>query len=303
VLSSILPGRLLWVFIGLALGWGCNWPMMKIALTEMGPLHFRALCLLIGAAGVFAAVFWQGLPWRVPRTHWSWLVLIAMLNFAVWNVCAAYGIRMLSSGRAVILAYTMPVWGVLLGAWILDEPLTARRLAGLALGLGGMGLLVIDEIAMVGRAPLGAILILTAALVWAFGLVVMKRRKVDVPASTLTAWQMLVAGTPILVGALVLEDSSFRVWEFSPAAAWAATYTIVVGFVFCQWAWIKIALVAPVAVSSILTLAVPVVGVMSSVLIAGEQPAWADVAALLAVVAAIGIVLSPGAALAARAKI
>jgi drug/metabolite transporter (DMT)-like permease len=70
-------------------------------------------------------------------------------------------------------------------------------------------------------------------------------------------------------------------------------YNMVISFIFCQWAWIKIALVAPVGVSTVGTLLVPVVGVFSGALVLGERPHWQDYAALVLVGLAIASVLLP----------
>src|SRR6266700_1320016 len=126
----------------LALGWGSNWPVMKVVMTEMAPLHFRVLCLIAGAVGLFAIAQANRLPIRVPKGSWPRLVAIAAFNVAAWNVLAVYGVTFMESGRAAILAYTFPVWSVLLGVWFLREPLTGRRLAGVILGLLGMLLLL-----------------------------------------------------------------------------------------------------------------------------------------------------------------
>src|SRR5712692_1626648 len=56
------PSSILTLLVLLALGWGVNWPIMKVVMTEMPPLHFRALCLAVGAAGLFAIA-------RVARMH------------------------------------------------------------------------------------------------------------------------------------------------------------------------------------------------------------------------------------------
>src|SRR5215203_3388413 len=46
--------RSTWALLAmLTLGWGFNWPMMKLAVNEMPVLSFRALCLTVGAAGLF----------------------------------------------------------------------------------------------------------------------------------------------------------------------------------------------------------------------------------------------------------
>ena len=70
-------------------------------------------------------------------------------------------------------------------------------------------------------------------------------------------------------------------------------YNAVVSFIFCNWAWMKIATIAPVSVSSISMLMIPIVGVFSGMMVLGERPQWTDFAALALVVAALAVVLMP----------
>jgi drug/metabolite transporter (DMT)-like permease len=285
---ATLPVVLL--FVVLVVGWGANWPIMKVALREIAPLHFRSTCLFVAAAAMFLAARWSRLPIAVPPGQWTRLAIISLFNYFLWNVCAIYGLTMLAAGRAAIIAYTMPLWSVLLAVWVLNERLSPIRWIGLASGMVGMGLLLGEEITAAGRSPLGALLMLASAISWGIGIVIMKRWPVDLPASSLSAWQMLLGGLPILAGALLFEDSTFFPWELSTQAAWSATYTIVVAFVFCQWAWIKIAMAAPVAVSALSALIIPVVGVFTGALVLGETPRWLDYVALAFVLVALASV-------------
>ncbi len=287
------PRQLWWLLALLTLAWGFNWPMMKLALAEMAPHHFRALCLLTGAAGVFAIARAHGLPLAVPRGAWPRLVVLSLLNFTVWNVCVAYAVPLLSSGRAAILGYTMPLWGVLFSVWILRERLDARRSFGLVLGMAGMLLLLWHELAAVGRSPAGALLMVGAALAWGLGTVLIKRWPIALPASSLTAWQMTVGVIPILAYAVAFEPGSFDLTALSTPALVGVLYNLIVAFVFCQWAWIKIVLLAPASIATLSTLMVPVVGVFSGVIVLGEQPHWQDYIAMILVTAAIGAVLLP----------
>ena len=190
-----LPPSIIGLVVLLALGWGFNWPVMKVVMTEMAPLHFRTICLGVGAAGLFAIAWANRLPMRVPSGAWGRLVAIAIFNMAGWNVLAVYGIPLMDSGRASILGYTFPVWAVLLGLIFLREPLTRRRMAGMALGFLAMLLLLGDEIHAVGRSPAGALLLIAAAISWAIGTIIMKRWPVDMPTSSFSAWQLLIAGS------------------------------------------------------------------------------------------------------------
>jgi len=285
------PASILWVLVALTLGWGFNWPMIKLALTELPVFSFRSVCLAGGAAGLFAIARYARLPLRVPRGQWGRLLMIALFNVTIWNVCIAYGIGYMSSGRAAILAYTMPLWSVPLSAWLLKERITARRMAGVALGMGAMLLLLSVELRAVQAAPKGTLLMLSGAVSWAAGTVLMKRYPVDLPVTSLTAWQLLIGGIPIYAGALAFDLHHLHALTLWPAVALA--YNVVVAFVFCHWAWYKIVTTVPVGVSSLSSLMTPVVGVFSGMLVLSELPHWQDFAALGLVLMALATVMLP----------
>jgi drug/metabolite transporter (DMT)-like permease len=287
-----LPQRLWWVLASLTLAWGFNWTAMKVALAEVPPWTFRSLCLGLGAAVLFAALRAGGQRLVLPTGQWRRLWLLALLNITSWNMLVAFGVGMIPSGRAAILAYTMPVWAVPLSVWLLGERITRAKLVGLALGLGGLVLLLAESFSGLGSAPLGSFLVLGAALSWALGTVLQKRFPVQLPVGLYTAWIMLLGGVPIFVGALLFDD-----WEalrnVSVIAWLGTTYNVVIAFAFAHWAWIKIATSVPVSVFSISMLLIPVVGVLCGMLFLGERSAWTEYTALALVLAALLTVLRP----------
>jgi drug/metabolite transporter (DMT)-like permease len=287
-----LPRHLWWVLASLTLAWGFNWTAMKVALSEVPPWTFRSLCLGLGAAVLFAALRAGGQRIGLPHGQWRRLWLLALLNITSWNMLVAFGVGMIPSGRAAIVAYTMPVWAVPLSVWLLGERVSGRKLLGLALGLGGLALLLLESFTGLGRAPLGALLVLGAAVSWALGTVLQKRYPVSLPVGPYTAWIMLLGGVPIFAGAVLLED--WQALKSVGVTAWLGTaYNVVIAFAFAHWAWIKIATSVPVSVFSISMLLIPVVGVLSGMLFLGERPTWAEYAALALVVAALLTVLRP----------
>jgi len=292
-ISHTFPPHLIGLLVGLTLGWGFNWPMMKIVLVEMAPMHFRTLCLTFGAAGLFGIAAMNRLPMRIPKGQWPRIVAIGLVNVAGWNIFTIYGVGMLASGRAAILGYTMPVWGVILSAWLLTEPFTKRRALGTALGCAGLLLLLGEDFWAVGRSPLGAMLMIGAAVSWALGTVMMKSWPVSLPASSFTGWQLLIAAVPIIVAALAYERGTFNPFALSLMPMIGVLYNLLVSFLFCYWAWTRIALVAPVGVSSLSVMFIPVIGVFSGMLMLGETPSWQDYVALLLVVGALATVLLP----------
>jgi drug/metabolite transporter (DMT)-like permease len=100
---------------------------------------------------------------------------------------------------------------------------------------------------------------------------------------------MLVGGAPITIAALGLEHGRWR--APSTAAELGLVYSVVIAFMFCYWAWNRLVLMLPVAVSSVATLATPVVGVLSGILVLGEPLTWHELAAGAFIVGAIALVL------------
>ena len=275
----------------LTVAWGVNWPLIKLALSEVPELTFRALCCIAGALGLFLIARAASLRLRPPAGAWPWLIAAAFFNITVWNVLLVYGIGTVASGRAAILGYTMPLWGVIMSALVLDERLGLRRGFGLVLGMSGMALLMGTDIVRLQGAPLGALLIVGAAVSWAAGTVVLKRARIDMPTTVLTAWQLAIGGLPIVIGALALDGGRWGPVSLGPGLALA--YNMGVSFVFCYWAWFRIVAEASVAVASISTLMVPVVGVFAGALILDEAVGWQELTALALVATALATVLRP----------
>jgi len=287
-----LPVRLWWVLAGLTLVWGFNWTAMKVAITDIAPFTFRTLCLGLGSGVLFAFLRAGGQPLAIPRDQWPRLALIAFFNITCWNLLIVFGLALLPSGRAAILAYTMPAWSIPLSVLLLGERLTGRKLLGLALGMAGMLLLVWDEFQRIQGAPRGALLVLGAAFAWAIGTLLLKKYPVRAPVAAITAWMMLIGGVPIYIGALLLEDFS-KLADVSLPSALGAAYNVFLAFAWAHWAAIKLATSVSVTVFSLCTLVIPVVGVSSGMLFLGERPGWPEYLALAFVLGSLATVVVP----------
>jgi len=287
-----LPARLWWVLAGLTVVWGFNWTAMKVAIAEIAPFTFRTLCLGLGSGVLFAFLRASGQPLAVPRDQWWRLALIAFFNITCWNVLVVFGLAQLPSGRAAILAYTMPAWAIPLSVLLLGERLTGRKLLGLALGMAGMALLLWDEFHRLHGAPRGALLVLCAAFTWAVGTILQKKYPVRAPLAGFTAWLMLLGGVPIYIGALLFEDFG-KLADVGLRSALGAAYNVLLAFAWAHWAWIKLATSVSVTVFSLSMLLIPVVGVFSGILFLGEQPGWPEYAALAFVLGSLATVVAP----------
>jgi len=274
-----------------ALAWGCNWPVMKRVLAEMPPWTYPGVGLMLASVALMTTAAAAGQTLRVASGEWPRLIAIAFTNFTLWQVFAAYGVTLLPAGRAAILNFTMPVWSILLGSLVLRERLSVRRACALALGVCGVALLLAGDFRAILAAPLGVALMLAAAMSWAVSVVLMKRYPVSLAPLAFTAWQMVIGGVPIFIGALILESHLWQPLSLTASVGYA--YSIVATWVVGYWAWTRAAVSLPLATASLGTLAIPVVGVGASAIFLGERPGYTDLAALALLVAALATLLAP----------
>lgn len=273
------------------LGWGFVWPINKYVLLDIPPLTFRAICLLAGGVGVLLLARVAGQSLRIPGQYWGRVLALSACNMVGWNIFVIYGIDLLPSGRAALLGYTMPLWSAPLSVWLLGEQLTSRRVVSLLLGMAGVAVLIGGDLAGLAGAVTGVGLMLAAAISWAFGVVLLKRYALPLPTAALTGWMMVVGAVPLIAGAVILEHDRWR--PVSTPAALGLVYCILIAFMFCYWAWNRIVLMLPVAVSSIAALATPVVGLLSGMWILDEPLTWRELAAGAFIVGAIALALKP----------
>jgi len=289
--TAAIPPFAIFLLAMLALLWGLNWPVMKLSLAEYPPFVFRAIAGISAALGLFAMAKANGRTLRAPRAEWKGLIIVSLLNMSVWNIAVLYGIDLMESGRAAILAYTMPLWATLTGAWLVKEPLRARSALALGLGLVGMSLLFFGDDRALSGDPLGPALVVLAAISWGTGTAAVKYFRFSMPVTVLTGWQQLLGALPVTVIALAWDYQNMPE-SVTLVPTLGLVYNMTITGIFCYWAYFNVVTMLPVVVSTVGTLMVPVVGVAADALIFGTVPGIVDYAALAAVVSAVFLVMT-----------
>jgi len=133
--------------------WGVTWPLMKIALYEIPPLSMRTLTAALGALTLYVFCRVKGHSLRIPNAKaWAHVVVASLLNVVAFSVFGSFAQLTAATSRVTILAYTMPIWAVLLAWLFLGE--RPNRMQALALGLCAAGLaILIYPLAATGIPP------------------------------------------------------------------------------------------------------------------------------------------------------
>jgi drug/metabolite transporter (DMT)-like permease len=229
-----------------------------------------------------------GAALRVPAVDLNPLIITSLINITGWHILSAYGLTILHAGRAAIIAYSMPLWAILLSRLLLKEHITSARLWALGIGSTGLALLLGPDLRAVGAAPLGALTMVGAAVCWAAGTVLVKFFKWHMPGTLVMGWQLLIGGIPIVLGAILIDPVT-AIAAVSWKAIAALIFVIALPTIFCHWAFFMVVQIFPANVAALSTLSVPVIGVFSSALILGEPVTATELAALFLIVLSLGL--------------
>jgi drug/metabolite transporter (DMT)-like permease len=279
------------LLVATTIGWGLNWPAMKLLLAELPVLSTRAAHGGLGCAVLLAVALARREALAVPRALWPRLLLASLLNVTAWMGLASFSLLWLSAAEATIVCYTMPVWAVLMAWAILGERPRAGRIAGLLLALSGLALLVLGQGLAAGLDKLpGVALGLGSAVLFSLGTVLTKRWPLGLPPTAGATWQVGLGIAPLVVLAVLLDPAGFGTLSLQ---GWALiAYGGVFALGLCYLSWFAALRRLPASLASLGTLLTPMVGVAGAALVLGEPFGWREATAL-------GLTLS-GVALAAR---
>lgn len=266
----------------LALIWGYNWVVMKIAVQYAPPVEFAALRLLLGALVLFACLALLRKDLR-PQRLWPF-VWIGIFQSGGFIGLATWAVLISGAGKVAVLSYTMPLWVAVAGWPLLGERLSGRQMVALLVALAGIALIV-------GMAHPGSLLADTLALLsgvcWAAGVIITKRvqRSGNIDVLGLTAWQMLFGAVVAGVAALAMPEHAI-VWNATFAGALA--YNVIAASALAFFLWVYVLNHLPARDASMGTLANPVIGIIAAWLQLGEVPNASEAIGMGLVILALG---------------
>ena len=282
----------------LTLAWGVNWPVMKLGVTDYPALSFRAISMWLGLPVLALAMVALKIPLRLPAgpggAHWKELLRLSATNMFVWHVCIILAISALSSGRAAILGYTMPIFSALLGALLFATALTRRGWLGVGAAAIGVVLLLWHEFTTLRGQPQAVGLALVAAAVWAWGTQLLRRTTLPAATLTLSFWMTALTAVVMSVLAWIFERPASGQWPpMTATTVWAIVYNGVLIFGFAHATWFFLARSLPPVASTLSVMMIPVLGVFSGAVWLGERLFWQDWVAVALMVVSIASVLWP----------
>ena len=272
----------------LAFAWGFNWIAAAVALHEVPPWSMRFAGSGIGAALLFAFAAVTGHSLRVPRGERVHVMVASLFNVVGFQIFSSFAQLSGETSRAIIIAYSMPIWTTLLSVLLLGERLNAVRGLAFVLCVAGLAILVWPLFA--GGLPPSVFYALGCALSWAIATVYLKWVKVTVPPLANAAWQLLFGFFFIAAGTFAFEGYP-RLWPLHSDALLAVLYIGLFGVGLAHFLWWSIVARLPAITASIGALLVPVIGVTASAIFLHERPTVPDMIGFVLIFAAAACVL------------
>ena len=288
--TSTTP-RLAYFYLGVMIAtWAANWPLMRLALAHAEPMVFVSL-RMAGSVAILAPVLAMLrrplLPVPRERLALFWVGLFQVTGFVVFSII---GLAIVAPGRAIVLAYTMPLWAIPLGLVLSREVLSPGKLAGAAVGFAGLVLFMNPALVdwTAPREVAGNLFLLLAAICWAVGSCLYGCRLWRSSFWAQTFWQLSVGAVTTVVLAVVLEPNWSVQW--TPGFATILIYNCIVTTALGYFLWNKVLAVMSAAVAGQVLTLTPISGFLLSILIFGGAITVDIVAGILLI--AIGLVLT-----------
>lgn len=276
------------LLVALSLCWGTAFMWIKVAVDAVPPLTIAATRLLLGGLALAALARALGLGVRLTRRRAVVYALVGLLGNALPFTLIGVGEQTVASGIAAILMGAAPLITLVLAHHFVEsERMTPRRVAGVAIGLVGIVVLVgVDALAGLGARLGGQLALLAAAAGYATANVVATRVTGDPPLASAAA--VTVAGALWAVPASLVVDQP---WTLAPAWSDIGALLILSFIASALGNLIFFVLIGAAGpnFASLVNYLVPVVGVFAGALLLAESLGWQAFAALALIFAGIAV--------------
>lgn len=272
-----------WICFGaVSVLWGIPYLFISIAVDGGVPPAFLAWVRVVMGAAILFGFAWRAGLLGSLRGRWPWLIPYAIAEIAIPFPLIAWGEQYVSSSIAAILIASVPLMvAVLAFGFDAGERVHGSRLAGLLIGFAGVVLLVGVDIAGDSDELLGGGAILIAALGYAAGPMMLKRKLGDLdPRATMTA--------ALAIAAIVLTPFALTDLPDAALPADAIVSLLVLGALCTAAAFVLFGtLVLDVGAGRalVITYVAPIVAVAAGVAVLGEEPGLGAIAGMLLILA------------------
>jgi len=261
--------------LGMAVIWGVNFSVIKVALEELHPLAFNALRFPLAAGTLYLLVRARSGPIPpIRREDVPRLVGLGILGNVAYQLLFIFGIDATLAGNAAILLAVTPVWTILLSTLVGDERPPLSTWLGAAATVAGMVLVVLGgrrRVTLGGSTVTGDLMMVGASLIWAVYTVGGRGLTERYGPLRVTAWTLWV-GTAGLVAMGMPFLLRTPLGRISPSAWGGVVYAGVLAIGIAYLIWYTGVRRLGSSRTAVYSNLVPVVGLVTAWAWLGEEP-------------------------------
>jgi drug/metabolite transporter (DMT)-like permease len=186
-----------------AAGFGGTWVAAPWATEDIAPLTVAFVRFTLAALLLFGWTRLRGASLGLHRADLPPVLGVAVTSVVGYNVLFLYGVTLAPANHgAILVPGLIPLATLVLSRLLLGAQVARRQVLGLAMSLAGLALVVGPELSGGGTTPIGDILFIVSAGVWASYTLIARTSRLDSPV--LTFWGVTIGAAGLLPLALLV---------------------------------------------------------------------------------------------------
>jgi drug/metabolite transporter (DMT)-like permease len=266
--------------------WASAFIAIKVALLHAPPMVLMSTRFLAAGGAVLGWARAAGARWPAGAREWRTIALLGVCNNVMYLGVTAIALQHISAGLGAVMASLNPVILAIVSPWLLDERLTAARLAGLLTSFAGVSFVMWSRVGDQNQ-PWAMALFLAVTGFMVAGTVLFKRARLSADLVVVNGGQLLVAGLVLGVPALLEAPGQIHL---GAALVLAQGYLVVAVSGVAMMIWLWLLAHGDAARASAWFFLNPVLGLFMGALLLGEPLHWRDFAGAAAVALGIYVV-------------
>jgi O-acetylserine/cysteine efflux transporter len=245
--------------------WGCNFLFIKWGVDEVPPLFLTVLRFAVSTVPI---IFFVARPTSTLRTLALYGFLMGTLQFGLLNVAIKLGF---SVSLASLVTQLQTFFTMALAAVFLGDRAKPIQVAGAVIAFGGIVLIATTRWS--AQAILPFLLAVASAFFLGLSNIIAKRSGEKHPFS-FVIWSGLFAAPPLLALSLLIEDHTMIMHTLTTPswkAIGAVTYLAIASTLVGYGLWNLLLQRHPAATVAPFYLLVPIFGILSGVLVMGDD--------------------------------
>jgi drug/metabolite transporter (DMT)-like permease len=272
--------------------WSFAFVAGKIGVTDCPPLILLTARFSLAGVLILGISALRGEGWQLSWRDAAVFAVLGVANNALYLGLGYTGLKTVSAGLGGLIVSANPVFTAVAAAVFLGEALTWRKVAGLLLGIAGVGFIVWHRMSVGTDSWHGIVYTLASLASIVVGTILFKLLSPKGSLWVGNGVQNLAGGLALLPFAFTLSDFS----EIVPSARLLGAFAFLVlgGSILAYLLWFHLLKVCGATAASAYHFLMPPLGMLFAFLVLGEHVEFRDLLGIVPVALGIYLVTRPG---------